>query len=71
MLKKQYDQQIELKINGFQTKGANNEKMKRYQKAISDYKRGKILVEQYMGSEHPAFSMFCSALGGAKLKSKY
>jgi len=33
-------------------KGTTFEKLKSYQKAISEYKAGKLLVESTFGSEH-------------------
>lgn len=53
------------------SKGTSYEKLQKYGKAIAQYKAGKQLVEQTFGSSHELYAVFSSAMGGAKLKTKY
>lgn len=52
-------------------KGTTYEKLRQYSKAIAEFKAGKLLVESTFGSEHQLYVVFSSAMGGAKLKTKY
>ena len=62
---------MKFKILSIHTKGTNYEKLKQYSKAHDQFKHGKMVVEQYLGSEDQSYAMFCSAMNGAKLKTKY
>ena len=53
------------------TKGTTYEKMQKFEKAIAEFKTGKQLVESTLGSDHQLYAVFSSAMGGAKLKTKY
>ncbi len=44
-LNEQYNCQINLKIMSLHAVGTNYEKLKDYQRAINEYKKGKLLVE--------------------------
>lgn len=70
-LRTQYNCQIKFKILSIHTKGTNYEKLKLYSKAHDQFKKGKMIVEQYLGCDDQSYAMFCSAMNGAKLKTKY
>ena len=53
------------------SKGQNYEKMREFEKALNEFKRGKQLVEATMGTQHELYAVFSSAMGGIKLKTKY
>lgn len=53
------------------SKGTNYEKLKLFPKAIAEFKAGKFLVEKSFGTEHQLYAVFSSAMGGAKLKTKF
>jgi hypothetical protein len=52
-------------------KGVNHEKLKEFQQSINNFKAGKELVEATFGTSHSLFAVFSSAMGQAKLKTKY
>ena len=70
-LREQYNNYVSLKIMALHSKGTSYEKLEKYGKAIALYKEGKHLVEQTFGSNHELYAVFSSAMGGAKLKTKY
>jgi hypothetical protein len=62
---------VNLKITALHTSGTNYEKLGNFEMALQNFKMGKEYIEANFGPEHQLYAVFCSAMGGVKLRTKY